>query len=224
MVDYELAQDQPRSAQLLLRDLDQPPTDLAERVEAAIRAKESRDRKLARLAAQHDTTIGWRTRNFLIAIVGLLWVILPLTEGLLKTTSALINYQRLTLTIAVLGVTVIGLAIWARESLMKSVLNRRLTFIAIATQPSMLILLLGCHSMGLGIEVATQLSMFLWFVFATITTITTSPKLAPMTFGYLGGFFAAIQWPEQTLTILSVCNAIMLVNVGVFSLARRDPQ
>lgn len=128
MAEWELAQHEPESAALLLHELDPAPPELLARVEIAMREKEAERARIAqleRMGQQLDKTPGSLTRTFITAILGVFWVSVPL----LRMFDGSRRYETHAMTVFIdvaMLLFVLGLGVWARESMLKTAVNRRL--------------------------------------------------------------------------------------------------
>ena len=129
MVLFELTLGRPESASVLLAQMRSVPEPLRERVASVRETHRARRAKLAKLSDEHDPTIGRRTRWFVATVFGLVWTVVPLAlqigmdRGFFELTfEAEISFTLL------LTALLCGLGFWARESLLKTAMNRTVVF------------------------------------------------------------------------------------------------
>jgi serine/threonine-protein kinase len=231
MIDFELREGDARAAATLLADLDEPPAALRTRVEEALRAREEeqrRIRELEQLGREMDKSIGARTRTGITVILGTLWTVFPLV--IQKYAVGRIEVESYPRTIgwsAGFLVLVLVLAAWARESMFKTAINRRI----IATVVIALIAMIAMNVSGwvLGVEPARThiLHFVLWFAVAAMGALAIDVRLWPTAAGFLVGLGLATAWPEYRFAWMSVGNAVLTVNAfllwrRLFRFRRRD--
>jgi len=216
IVGVELGRDEPHAAKNVLGDLSAPDPKLSAEVDEAITSKERRLARLDAIQLQNDPKIGSRTRTFVSSILGVVFTLTPLFLARWGTRFTG-SYETMALFSSGIFILVIFLVIWARESLMKTVTNRRVVNAALFIIPAQFVLGGGAMLLGLPPQTAIVFMMFGWFVMAGMLMVTTSLWLLPMTLGYMGGFLLAARHPDQVLNISSVANAILLANGVVYS-------
>jgi hypothetical protein len=126
VVEYELREGDAHAAAALLREVKHPPKDVASRVEAVSRERADHDTRLRKLETDLDPNIGTRTRFTIGGVFGTLWTVGPLALWADVTHGHVVTYGELIgapLVCIALGV---GAFVWARETLTKTLLNRRL--------------------------------------------------------------------------------------------------
>jgi serine/threonine-protein kinase len=216
MIEFELASGDARAASVLLAELKEPPMELAVRVgDALTKASEDREKAEA-LAREHDESIGRRTRAFLAMVMGSLWTIGPLVWLWLwprwdfaRSHWAAIDFACLT---AMLGQ---GLYWWARDSLTKTVINRRLVGTVRITVITQIFLLLGAYMAGIAVEQANVLMIFLWATIMAATANTIDARLWPAAIFAGLTFLVACVRLEWSFYCMSLSNFGLLVNMTV---------
>jgi serine/threonine-protein kinase len=215
MVDFELAQHDPKAAALLLGELDPRPRDLAARVEAAAKQREhelARARDAERIAQQHDASVGQRTRWFLATALGLCWTALP---ALLARTGWMDNYTGLIVTPLANLAALLGLWLWARESMSKTAVNRAIgTGVALAF---VMQLLADTGGLLLGLAAArTRVFQFVvWGTCAAMLAAAVDRRLWPTAVAFALGFLAACAWPSALPWWMSAADLVLTINVVV---------
>ncbi len=126
VIEHELACGDPGAAATLLREVSAAPPEVPLRVEAAVRARADEDERRKRLEQDFDPSVGTRTRTFVTAIFGVLWIALPLASWYAVARGAIPAHQDAIIAAALFLALGVGLRIWARESISKTALNRRL--------------------------------------------------------------------------------------------------
>lgn len=213
MVEFELRQGEPESARALLGDLHPVPEALAQRVEAARLARREEAARRAALWDDSDPSAGRRTRAFLAIILGTLWSVSPLVSevsiwfgsAIERTHLFPLGFDAFTLLL------MLGLGVWAPESLMRTRLNRILAtsvFLAMALQCVM-------HSVeflggGASVEVVFRHSFMLWAGLAAVTAAAVDWRLLLPAAAYAIGFVVLAFWPRATYVALAICNEVLL--------------
>ncbi len=216
MVDYELRQGDVRSAALLLGELDDPPADLAARVEEAQRAKAEEQKRLAaleRLGQQMDPGIGGRTRGFLGIVLGLVWTLSPLAAarlGLLERASNMTVLAGLGL----FSIVALGLAVWARESMTRTLHNRRVLGSLAVLMVAQGALAVSAMLLGLAPELDLVLQLCVWFCIAGMFAVHIEMKLLPAVLGYLVTFVAAAADQAGLFYMMAAANLVFTINVA----------
>ena len=216
MVDYELHHDDPRSAAMLLGELADPPAELSERVEQAELEKAEEQKRMAaleRLGRQMDPGIGGRTRGFLGIVLGLVWTVSPLIAAhlhLLDNTSHLGTLVAL----GVFSLLVLGLMIWARDSMTRTLHNRRVLGSLGMLIVAQAALVIGTILLGVSPVVGRVLQLCLWFCIAGMLAIHIELKLLPAAVAYLVAFIAAAADPGRMLEMMAAANLLLTLNVA----------
>lgn len=223
MIELELDNNEPRSARNLATQLANSDFALLERIDAALAYKEARLQKLDALDKQHDLQAGWRTRTFMLGIFGLIWSVGTLGLALGGPSLVRSPSRMATMSVLMLGL-IASVGYWARESLMKTVLNRRLLMTALFVPPSQLVLVGGGVLLDLSLPQLMSSMLFLWFALAGMIALTTTSKFLPMVLGYLAGFLLSTQLPDHILLVMGISNVVMLINVGYCSIRARAPE
>jgi serine/threonine-protein kinase len=127
VIDHELADGSAASAATLLREVSSPPPEVASRVKAAVDARAQEDERLRKMEVDLDPRVGWRTRTLIGATFGLGFTVGPLIGWAYSLRVGRVSYLDTTVLPPALFL-IIGLFafLWARETLTKTLLNRRL--------------------------------------------------------------------------------------------------
>lgn len=165
MIAYEVRADNPGGARPLLSALTTP----APALEREIEALEQRHRQAHVRAAQLDDLeqdlnerIGSRTRAFLALLMGLVFGGLPVLHAVRSARGEAISAYRYNLGAAAAFLALcVGAGIWARDTLSKTLFNRRVALSVLAIAVGNLALTGAVWQLGLAPEVAPQLSMVL---------------------------------------------------------------
>ncbi len=216
MVDYELGHASPDAAAALLADLHPPPPILVLRVNQAL-ADQTRERarigELQRLSAEMDYSVGRRTRLTFAITLSTLWMGTPLAAAFWKRHGGSLTDFNLTLSTLILFFVALPIAWWGRESLNKTMINRRLVGGVAMVFVAQLILQLGAHLAGIPTAQTLVLLFFSWFMVAAMLAVTVDRRLRFTAYGYLVAFLVAARWPNISLLMMSVGNLVLLINV-----------
>ncbi len=213
MVDYELRRGDARAALELMRQLEEPPPPLANRVTLGLRAQaasEARQSELEQLGQDLDPTVGKRTRVFLTVLFGVFWTAIPVfhAHGVVDADASSTHLGIATFAL----VMAIALFAWARESLTRTAYNRRLVSVVLLTLLGHLVLTAGSALMGLAPDHLTVLYLLVWTTSASVTTVTLESKLWPCALTYLAAFLVSARWPEVRFYCMSLSNAALAIN------------
>lgn len=213
MIAFELEDGDPRAAAILLADLDDPPPDLVQKVQHARRARDEEDARREALARDLDPAVGRRTRVFLGAVLGAVWTIAPWLAWWYERDHGIADQALPTLWTGLMIVVAGALAIWARDSLSRTAINRRLvraTGIALFGQLALLVV-----TWRLGISVAdTRILLLLHYAITlALTSATIEAKLWPsaLAAALACGIGAAVA--ETSYPLTSASNFVLLINV-----------
>jgi serine/threonine-protein kinase len=207
VAEHELAAGDPRAAVALLSELAEPPPELMARARRAAADQATRNVEAERLRRQHDLGVGARTRTLIMAIMGTLFTAVPLTAALAPDLVAFSTSYATHIAWS-LGffVLVAGFGIWARESMMSTVLNRR-AFVAIeALFVGQILLCAATWRLGISLTATEVLLMFVWVVMSGMAALTLDRRLTPGFVGYLIAFVIAVQAPERRYLIMAAAN------------------
>jgi hypothetical protein len=165
-------------------------------------------------ARDMDPRIGHRTRMALTAMFGLTWTLLPMAASRLERDMPLARTHlgHVGWTAVLLGVS-LAVAYWARDSMMKTALNRRMLAAALFALTAQMLLQLGAAMLGIPARAATVLHFFLWFSVAAMLTIGVERRLFPMALGYLAAFLLGARFPEKRYLLMAGSNLIMTLTV-----------
>jgi len=212
VAEHELAGGDPRAAVGLLIELDDPPAALLARARAAAAEQASRNAQLERLRADHDDRTGTRTRTFLTIILGVFFTAVPALLALRPGLAAMRSHGVLLLWTAGFLVFVLGLGYWARDSLSKTVVNRRAFASAVFLFVAQAAMVIGAWDLGLSVVQTEVLVMYLWIAISGMVAIGVDRRLAPSTLGYVLAALAASRWPEYRFYAMSAANLVFTIN------------
>jgi len=209
VVDHELACGDPGAAATLLREVASAPPDVPARVEAAIRARADEEERVRRLDQDFDPTVGTRTRTFVIAMFGALWTALPLIDLFAIHHGYVPTHLHPILASTGFLILGVGFRLWARETLSKTALNRRLVA-TLGLQLSLQIVLgLAMWIMGLQPVQGQTLLLITWSLTQALLAVWVDPWFGvPALVSTLSILVAAAR-PAWIYPIMSFDNAVL---------------
>jgi serine/threonine-protein kinase len=212
MIELEMARGSAENADAILAELDDPPPALVRRVKAElVRSQDARSRA-DRLVRDHDPSIGGRTRVFLSSTLGLGWVVFPLIARFYESHYGAFTHDLTRGASVILAGIVAGMAYWGRESLSKTLINRRLVAIALFAFAGQLAMELGAQLLGLAPHVTQALHFFNYFVVTAMATLAIEKRLMWSALSYLVGFFVVCANTDTRWWMLSTCNLVLTIN------------
>jgi serine/threonine-protein kinase len=223
VIDHELTCGEPGTAATLLREVSAAPPEVPLRVEGAVRARTDEDERRKRLEQDFDPTVGTRTRTFVTAIFGVLWIALPLASWYAVARGGAIPAHRDSI-IAAVGFLALGggLQIWARESMTKTALNRRLAA-TLAVQLGMQIVI-SCAAWILGISPTQSQTLLIlsWALTLALLAVWAEPWFAaPAVLSALSLLVAAAR-PGWLYPLMALDNAVLTYVMVRVWLPRQD--
>jgi hypothetical protein len=215
VVRFELDRGAAEAAAGALAELEDPPADLVERVNASLRARVAEKKKierLDRLDADLDPAIGRRTRVGVTTMLGVLWTIAPQIIGHLEKTRP--DYPYWFMYAWSFGVISVGAGVvyWARDSLTKTAVNRRIVSTAMLVFAAQLTLQVGAHILGLSENAIVALHMLVWGA-GTASAATVEPRLWTAVAGFFVAFLLACRFPEHRWDFMSGSTFVLVVTV-----------
>jgi serine/threonine-protein kinase len=212
---WELGQGDADSAALLLDELDEVPSELRERLDEVRRAKAAeaeRVERLARIERDLDKETGARTRTFIASVLGAIWIVAPLIRHYNK--GPFYRSHQATIGVDILQIlVVVGLGIWARESMTKTAINRRLFAALLFTFVAQAALGVGIWMAGASPELTHWLHLFLWSVMLANLAINLERALWPSALATTALFLATANQPSWLHLGMALVDALIVVNV-----------
>lgn len=218
VVAFYLDEGQPETASAALAELEDPPPELTERVAEAMRARDAEKRRVAeleRLEAQYDMSIGRRTRIVAAIMIGVVWMFAPQLAGWRSRSAEPLAYSHLYVYSVAILVIATAIGLWGRESLTKTIVNRRMLAAVLVMFGSQLALELGGAMLGLPHPVLWVLHLYCWFVCAAAFAVLVDFRVMPSALAFLGAFVFATVRPERSFDAMSLSNGVLLLNLAV---------
>jgi serine/threonine-protein kinase len=212
MVEYELDHGDPQVAATLAGRTEGLPAELVERLARAVERRRAGLDELEARRRDQDLRVGQRTRVFVVSILGVIWTATPFLGhfrlGLGQLGENAPGY--LILPIASL-VLLTALAIWARESLTRTRVNRTAVASLAFALIAQLMLMLGGRAMGLSYYDLTAFLPLVWAALVAMGALTFEPRATPIAVTYALGFFAATALDEWRFLVIGICNLVFVV-------------
>ncbi len=213
MIGYELGQGDGRAAASLLAEAGEGvPAELVARVERARAAQEERLRRLAELEAQADTRAGQRTRWFVGGFMGLMWTVTTFVAGRILHEPSV---KGALITVLAFWVVALGLLWWARDSLLKTVMNRALSATVFVTFAANVVSLSSALLTGMPHSVAFDFEFILIASSVALMGLTVERRILPVAVAFTAGHFLAALWPARRFDWMALCQLLLTVSVLV---------
>jgi hypothetical protein len=222
MVDFLLERGEPEAAHTMLGELPSPPAELVAKVSAARTRKASESAELKRLQSEHDWSSGRRTRFFVASVVATVWTVVPIVMNALVDAGVVELYRdwRGMIVPTALLLVVVAFAIWARESMTRTKLNRAIGMLALTAMAGNLVGLFGYLLLEKDPFEHIHGQHLMFGALATFATATVERWFAVVAVSYVAGYllipFIGL---HHGLYVLGVCNFTILL-VAVFRWGR----
>ncbi|HEY8075149.1 MAG TPA: hypothetical protein VIF62_13590, partial [Labilithrix sp.] len=218
VVGFELAAGTAEAASSALAELEDPQPTLVARVAAAQRAAKRHRAELERVRADHDPQTGRRTRLAVGVFAGISWTIAPLLGPWLETrvdTSSPHAVRIMYVWTAVMLVIGLGFGAWGRESLSKTLVNRRARAIATINFAGQFMIELACDLAHVPWTTMMILHFVVWFMAASASMVTIDTRLWPAPAIYLLGLVASSIVPGLFWYICALTNLGLVITLVV---------
>ena len=215
VAEYELRTSNPRAAVTLLGELASPPAELLARARAQVAQQARHHAELEQLRRQQDPKTGSRTRTFVSVLFGITFTVVPLLTEILGTRIGTASHGRDVL-IAVAACVLLGsVALWARNSLLATAVNRKLAATGIFTFIGHLMLGLGAWALEVPVVETQVFMMFFWGTVTSLLTIHLDRWLWPAAVGYFACFVFAAMHPALRFYAMAAGNFGFAINAFV---------
>jgi eukaryotic-like serine/threonine-protein kinase len=215
VVRWELDRDRPQAAAAALAADPDPDPELRALVEAAQTAALERARALAKLGREHDPSVGQRTRLFVTTAVAFTWLVAAFLAWMLGGPPSRDPLWVVPVGALAILVPAAGLVWWARESLMKTAINRGTVIVLAMVLVAQMALGLLAYPLGLSME-QVQVVVFVGYAFgASVATALIEPRLWPAATAYAAGAAYLVHEPDARNGILFLANLVLFVNCAV---------
>ncbi len=211
VVEEELTTGEPATAAALLREVQAAPEGLSARVEAAVAARQEAGARLQRLADDHDRSIGSRTRMFGGLLFGVLWTLTPFARLLGEPFR--FSHRNIAASSAIFLVIGLAFQLWARESLTRTALNRKLSRTFAMQFAAQIVMALGCELAGVSDGVTNQMIVFSWMITEGLLAIHVERAFAVPAAACAVAFVTMGRFPETRMWLTSGVNFVLMVTL-----------
>jgi eukaryotic-like serine/threonine-protein kinase len=222
VVGFELERGTATAASAALAELADPPDALVRRVREALARERARLERLERLDAEHDASIGRRTRVAVSGMLGLLWTVLPQVGHQIERRWPDAPMEGMYLWTVSLILAGGALAVWARESMWKTAVNRRVMAAGLLAFAAQLALEVGAVARGISVAVTFAMHLFLYFVVMAALAIFVDRRLWVSSIAFLASFFVVSLVDGIHWHVMSAANFVLLLNFAFAWGSRTD--
>lgn len=218
VVAFELESGTPEAAAAALAEIDAPSPELAQRVADAMKGREEEKARVARLeklSADFDPTTGRRTRMVVGALLGIVWAAAPVVFWWMFRDSAKAPKWLPYASTGTIIAFALGLFAWGRDTMSKTIVNRRVTAFMLVMFASVLMTQLGGDMLGVSLVHTLTFYILVWFVSAASITVFVERLLWPTSLAYLAAFMASCVAPRFFWAFMSASNLVCTANVLV---------
>jgi serine/threonine-protein kinase len=216
VVAFELASGTAEAASAAMAELDDPPPSLASRVVAAAAASKKKRAELERIQADHDPQTGRKTRLAVGMMAGMFWTIAPLAAPWFERKIDIHSPYALRYMFAwsvILAGVGIALGAWGRESLSKTIHNRRMRSIMLANFAAQLLLELACYLVGVPWEQTMALHFVVWTFSVSVMAIVIEPRMWPSAGVYVASLVVVSRYPSIFWYVCAASQLALVVNI-----------
>jgi eukaryotic-like serine/threonine-protein kinase len=224
--EFELKCGDPKAASLLLAEIEDPSPALLESIETS-RENLAKDAKkieeLRKLSDNLDPATGARTRMTVFGVFGTIWIVAPLVAFFVEKDNQRLSYNWNVVTSIGFLMLAFVMGLWGKESLSKTLLNRRVYATILFVFLGQLMLSLGGYLHGIHAISLRVVQFFFWFVILALLTIHVEVWLWPAMLTSLVIFLVVAQWPQLLWLAMSLCAFSITVNVVAIWLPQSLP-
>jgi len=216
MAWYELARADLETAAAHVAQLESPPPELLAALDIGkdhrLRTR-ARAAKLEKLDANLDIATGQRTRTFVVGVIALAWIVLPLVRAASDSSPTSFS-TLLALPIGYL-LAIVALTAWARESLWRTAINRRLIGALAAAMGGEVAATTVLYVLDAPVVLVLPMSFVIWATVGWMVVANIDRRLWPTAvIASLGCISAAIA-PYAALPMVSGVSFALLLNVTI---------
>ncbi|MCC6217826.1 MAG: serine/threonine protein kinase [Polyangiaceae bacterium] len=217
VAEHELTHGDPAAAAALVAEIAAPPAGLAERVAAAVRARAEELERLRRLGEDLDARVGSRTRTVVGGGLGAIFTATPLIGWWWEEQGGALTHGTVLTSSAVLLALCVAVWVWARETLTRTLLNRRVSYTLAVQFVAQAVLTVGAMAAGIDARLALLLWVFTWSLTTALLAVWVEGWFAVSAVVSAGCFLGGAWWPEALRPLMALANLVFTgVVVGVW--------
>ncbi len=222
VIENELDGGDPSAAATLLRELAEPPADVVARVDAAVKKRAEEEERLRRLGEDMDPSVGGRTRMFIGVIFGAIWTALPLVAWFNEARGRPMSHVHVIFSSAVFLAVGAGFGFWARDSLSRTLLNRRFGMTFALHFAGQMLLATGAWILGLSPVQSLTLQMFAWAATQTLLAVWVERWFGAVAAVSAASFLITGAWPKLQHPLAALSNATFTLVLILVWFPRQD--
>jgi len=218
MAEYELSHGDPRAARTLVREIDEPPAELANRIDEALDALDrdkERIEQLEKLGKDLDPMIGRRTRLAIgpgFAMTSLVATAVPL---FFDQNFYVDSHGHIVTAVGGLVVLFTAAGVWARDSMMKTRLNRGVYSSLLMCLIAELILEVALMFKDIPAANTLFVHPLMWAVTAGFASIAFDRRLVPTAMAFLAACLLTVASPVHGHFGVMAASVLFIVNAFV---------
>jgi eukaryotic-like serine/threonine-protein kinase len=210
-VEDAVVQGDTKEAEALLREVAHKPEDVVKRVAEAVVVRVKHDERLHKLETDYDPTIGSRTRILIGLVFGVIWTAFPLVSWWSSQGHDGAGYPWLIRGPIIFLIIGSAFFVWARESMMKTALNRGIMATGGVYQVAQLVMSVAGHAAGLSVAQTLLASMFGWSLVFGLLAVWVEPWFGIVAASALAALVASSVHPELMFPLMSAHNFIFTI-------------
>lgn len=223
MAEHELRQGNPRAAEVLLAELEDPPLELVARVREAKARQKAEQKRLAALERDYDPRVGRRVRLAISAGLGVVWTLIPWAGWILERNDPNADQLPPLLSSTAMLVLATVVAVRARRALSSSALNRSLVRAVGVVLAGQVVLYAVTLRLGVSYEHTRVLVLCLYSACSALTAAAVEKRLWPAAWGYFAIVVASVLVPAMAWPLESLANLLLTANVMVIWRREQPP-
>ena len=212
LCEWELRANRPETAQLLVHEFREYPTDIGERIQQQKQEVKQEQERLRKIDIEQSDTIGIRTRAFVIILTIIGWAAFP---AWVVATKVDYNYGHLFMQSTAMLSWMLLIGVWAKDTLSSTEVNRR-TFGMLLAEPLFhTITDLCAWTMDWTAQEAWLLRFVVWSTMLLSYGILMEVRFLPIAFAYsllTIGLFTSPEWTDWAAIGL---NVFLLISMGI---------
>ncbi len=207
---WELQRGRPEAAASVVASVQLPLTELRGEVDTALASARAREERLKALAEDLDPAAGQRTRLFISAVLGVLWIALPFAAWLQGGDMFEGSRRGFMAVGAGFFLLASGLLWWGRESMRRSAINRGLGGTVLLVLGSQLLFGVLADPLALSLDQIRAVLFTIYLVATASLAIMLDRRFWPAPVAYAVGLALVTYWPAQRDLVLGCCNIVLL--------------